>query len=176
VGPTHPVIPVNESCGDVHVYVSRLIPSFPLDDKALAAIEGMTSAHIRAYGPKLLAVCIKFKPFTALDTVARPAASAGAHAPLQASSVAHNLQAYAYNPSRPNGSGSKASSNSNTGKDPTGKTGAGATGVVRTTSLSLSSSDVGTKSGGGSTTLLGRPNGVRPLTIAKFNSATRPRF
>lgn len=175
--------------------MSRLI-SFVVDDKALAAIEGMTSAHIRAYGPKLLAVCIKFKPFTALDTVSRSAVSASsaasgtvAHAPLQASSAAHNLQAYAYNPSRPNGSGSKASSNSNTGKDPTGRTGAtavtmgkagatGATGVVRTTSTSLplSSSDVRTKTGGGTTTLLGRPNGIRPLTIAKLSSATRPRF
>jgi hypothetical protein len=143
----------------------------------------MTLAHIKAYGPKLLAVCIKFKPFTALDTVSRPAVSAAAttfaNAPLQASSAAHNLQAYAYNPSRPNGggAGSKASSSSKTSKDSTGKT--GATGVVRTTStssLSLSSLDVRTKSGGGGTTLLGRPNGIRPLTIAKLSSATRPRF
>jgi hypothetical protein len=41
--------------------------------------------------------------------------------------------------------------------------------------LPLSSSDVRTKTGG-TTTLLGRPNGIRPLTIAKLSSATRPRF
>jgi hypothetical protein len=55
------------------------------DDAALKEIEGITSAHLKVsdatsyagvidhasqtYGPKILSICIKYKPFTALDVV-----------------------------------------------------------------------------------------------------------
>ncbi|ORY29016.1 hypothetical protein BCR39DRAFT_533606 [Naematelia encephala] len=85
--------------------LEMIAATMPMNQKALMAIEGFTLAQWKTYGSRIIAACMKYKVFTALDAV--PSNLPIIRSKAAGVSLAQSIQSYAYNA---NGGPSKTTS------------------------------------------------------------------
>ncbi|EIW72677.1 hypothetical protein TREMEDRAFT_24772 [Tremella mesenterica DSM 1558] len=135
--------------------LQMIAATMPSNLGMLKEIEGITSAHIKTYGTRILGICISHRE---PSRIALPP-SRSSNPPRPLAQTIQNIQAYAYNPTASTSSKAQSAASTSRLTLPVGKSGGSKSSL----------------SGLGETSLVGRPNGIRPVTLGT-KMTKRPAF